>query len=84
MYTDAIVTGVAGFEWDKANWGKCQKHGLSIETFETILRGSFSVFPIQTTPAKRNVLRLSALQRTNVMLCLFLHFANTAMKHSYV
>jgi uncharacterized protein len=45
MHTDREFSKVDGFEWDKANWGKCQKHGLSIDAIESLLRGSFSVFP---------------------------------------
>jgi len=28
--------GLSGFQWDKGNRAKCQKHGLAIETIEEI------------------------------------------------
>lgn len=28
----------AGFEWDEGNYAKCQKHGVSIEEIEAMLR----------------------------------------------
>ena len=38
---------IAGFEWDRGNRSKCQKHGVSLAEIETVLlpmAGSF-VFP---------------------------------------
>ena len=37
--------GVAGFEWDAGNRGKCQKHGVPISLIERMFRGPLAVFP---------------------------------------
>jgi uncharacterized protein len=37
--------GVAGFEWDKGNRGKCQKHGVPLAAVESLLQGPLAVFP---------------------------------------
>ncbi len=35
----------AGFEWDGANEGKCQKHGVSIAEIESVFRGQVRIAP---------------------------------------
>lgn len=35
-----------GFDWDAANRGKCQKHGVSIEEIEALFRNA----PLYVTP----------------------------------
>ncbi|MGA9868161.1 MAG: BrnT family toxin [Acetobacteraceae bacterium] len=37
--------GVAGFEWDKGNRDKCQKHGVPVATIESLFHGPLAVFP---------------------------------------
>ena len=37
--------GVAGFEWDKGNRDKCQKHGVPLAAVESLLHGPLAVFP---------------------------------------
>jgi len=37
--------GVAGFEWDKANRDKCQKHGVPLAAIERLFYGPLAVFP---------------------------------------
>ena len=37
--------GVAGFEWDKGNRDKCQKHGVPLAAVESLLHGPFAVLP---------------------------------------
>jgi uncharacterized protein len=39
---------VAGFEWDKGNSQKCQKHGVSIAAIESIFSQPLAVFPDPT------------------------------------
>ena len=34
-----------GFEWDKGNIAKCQKHGLSLEEIEAFFRSKIFVAP---------------------------------------
>jgi len=36
---------IAGFDWDKGNWPKCGKHGVSREEIEQVLRGTPAVMP---------------------------------------
>jgi uncharacterized DUF497 family protein len=40
-----ILQGVSGFEWDKGNRKKCQKHGVSIDALESAFYGTMSIFP---------------------------------------
>ena len=35
----------SGFDWDYANIAKCQKHGVSLETIESIFNRGLTVFP---------------------------------------
>ncbi|HYU11069.1 MAG TPA: BrnT family toxin [Stellaceae bacterium] len=36
---------VAGFDWDRANRDKCQKHGVSIDAIEAAFRKPIAVVP---------------------------------------
>ena len=36
---------ISGFQWDKGNREKCQKHGVSIETIETLFQRPLAVLP---------------------------------------
>jgi uncharacterized DUF497 family protein len=36
--------GVFGFEWDKSNRDKCQKHGVSLAAIESLFDGPLLVF----------------------------------------
>lgn len=36
---------VAGFEWDKGNRDKCQKHGVTIAAIESLFYRPLAVFP---------------------------------------
>jgi uncharacterized protein len=36
---------VGGFEWDRANRDKCQKHGVSIAAIEDAFRRPIAVYP---------------------------------------
>jgi uncharacterized DUF497 family protein len=40
-----ILQGVSGFEWDKGNRKKCQKHGVSIDALQSAFYGTMSIFP---------------------------------------
>jgi uncharacterized DUF497 family protein len=37
--------GVSGFEWDKGNRDKCQKHGVPLATIESLFHGPLAMFP---------------------------------------
>jgi len=34
-----------GFEWDRGNRNKCQRHGVSVSEIESIFRRAVSIFP---------------------------------------
>ena len=36
---------VAGFDWDEANRGKCQKHGVSVDEIEAAFQKPIAVVP---------------------------------------
>ena len=36
---------VAGFNWDKGNRAKCEKHGVSLEQIEIFFQGEVSIAP---------------------------------------
>lgn len=40
-----MVIRVGGFDWDRANQAKCQKHGLSLADIESLFRRPLAVFP---------------------------------------
>lgn len=35
----------SGFDWDRGNRTKCQKHGVSIAAIESLFRGEVAVLP---------------------------------------
>jgi uncharacterized DUF497 family protein len=45
MAVQRYTLNVAGFEWDDGNRLKCQKHGVSEITIESVFRGSIAVMP---------------------------------------
>ncbi len=40
-----IIGNIIGFMWDKGNYEKCQKHGVSIEEIEELFHREPLVFP---------------------------------------
>ena len=40
-----INNQVSGFQWDKGNRAKCQKHGLAIETIEELFSSGVIILP---------------------------------------
>ena len=40
-----MIIGIEGFDWDKGNIVKCQKHGLSQEEIESFFHGEIFVAP---------------------------------------
>jgi uncharacterized DUF497 family protein len=54
---------VAGFEWDKGNRDKCQKHGVPLATIEALLRGPLAVVPDPAHSAAEE--RFKAIGRTD-------------------
>ena len=41
----AFIKKFDGFDWDAGNLGKCQKHGLSIEAIEDVLKRKPPIAP---------------------------------------
>ena len=39
------VVRVAGFDWDAANRDKCERHGVTVETIETLFRQPMAIVP---------------------------------------
>jgi uncharacterized DUF497 family protein len=64
---------VAGFQWDRGNRAKCQKHGVSIAEIEQLFAGPIAVFP---DPAHSNAEeRFKAIGRTNAGRAVLIVFA---------
>ena len=63
---------VDGFDWDEGNRAKCQKHGVSIEEIEAVLRGQPRVAPDPAHSAYED--RLIAIGRNRHGRPLFVAF----------
>ena len=61
---------VSGFDWDKGNWPKCGKHGVSVEEIEQIFKGSPAVLP----DPNQDEPRMRAIGKTEVGRYVFLVF----------
>ena len=61
---------IAGFDWDKGNWPKCNKHGVSREEIEQVLWGTPAVMP-DPHPAEP---RMRAIGQTKLGRYVFLVF----------
>jgi uncharacterized DUF497 family protein len=40
-----MKNAVHGFDWDDANRGKCQKHGVSVDDIEYVFKNNPMIFP---------------------------------------
>ena len=40
-----MITKLSGFQWDKGNKAKCQKHGVSLETVEGVFSTGVIILP---------------------------------------
>jgi uncharacterized DUF497 family protein len=65
-----LCYGVAGFDWDSANWPKCGKHGVSREEIEQVLLGEPEVMA-DTFPDEP---RMRAIGKTHAGRHVFLMF----------
>lgn len=61
-----------GFDWDQANRLKCQKHGVSTEEIETLLRGRFDIYVDPASSLTEQ--RLRAIGRTGAGRWVFIVF----------
>jgi uncharacterized DUF497 family protein len=53
----------AGFDWDRGNQSKCQKHGVSLSAIESVFQGPVAVFPDPEHSGTEE--RFKAIGRTN-------------------
>jgi uncharacterized DUF497 family protein len=61
---------VAGFEWDRGNWPKCGKHGVSRAEIEQVLMGA----PAVMADPHPNEARMRAIGKTDSGRYVFLVF----------
>jgi uncharacterized protein len=54
---------VAGFEWDEANRGKCQAHGVSLAAIESLFHNPIAVVPDPNRSQAET--RFKAIGKTN-------------------
>ena len=45
VYSVNMINKLSGFQWDKGNKAKCQKHGVSLETVEGIFLTGVIILP---------------------------------------
>ena len=55
---------VVGFDWDRGNRSKCQKHGVSIAVIESLFHGPIAVFPDPEHSAREE--RFKVTRRTAI------------------
>ncbi len=57
-----MILQAAGFDWDKGNRAKCEKHGLSADVIEGLFARPLAILPDATHSQREN--RLRAIGRT--------------------
>jgi uncharacterized DUF497 family protein len=57
-----MALAIIGFDWDRGNRVKCQRHGVSIAAIESLFRGPIDVFPDPGHSASEE--RFKAIGRT--------------------
>lgn len=69
---DEAISGIAGFDWDRGNRDKCQKHGVSIADIESL----FTRDPVIFVDTEHSLTeeRLRAIGRTHTGRYVFLVF----------
>jgi predicted DNA binding CopG/RHH family protein len=53
---------ISGFQWDEGNRAKCQKHGISVETIESLFQHPVAILPDETHSQKEQ--RFRAIGKT--------------------
>ena len=51
---------IGGFDWDRGNRNKCQKHGVSIAVIESLFHNPIAVFPDPEHSANEERFKASA------------------------
>ena len=72
------IQNVTGFDWDRGNLEKCQKHGVEIAEIESAFRQTMSVFPDPTHSKEED--RFIGIGKTSQGRSLFIAF--TLRSHS--
>ena len=72
------IQNVTGFDWDRGNLEKCQKHGVEIAEIESAFRQTMAVFPDPTHSKEEE--RFIGIGKTNRGRNLFIAF--TLRSHS--
>ena len=72
------IQKVTGFDWDRGNLAKCQKHGVEIAEIESVFRQTLAVFPDPTHSKEEE--RFIGIGNTNQGRSLFIAF--TLRSHS--
>ena len=62
-----------GFDWDKGNRAKCEKHGLSLSTIESLFTRPLAILPDAAHPQSER--RFRAIARTEKGRGVFIVFA---------
>ena len=68
-----IIQNVTGFDWDRGNLEKCQKHGVEIAEIESVFHQTMAVFPDPTHSKEED--RFIGIGKTNQGRSLFIAFA---------
>ena len=66
------IQNVTGFDWDRGNLEKCQKHGVEIAEIESVFRQTLAVFPDPTHSREEE--RFIGIGKTNRGRSLFIAF----------
>ena len=74
------VQDIAGFDWDRTNQDKCQKHSVSLAEIEAIFHGTLAVFPDPTHSHHEE--RFIAIGKTPAGRSVFVAFTLRQRGHS--
>jgi hypothetical protein len=56
------ILNATGFDWDRGNRAKCEKHGLSVSSIESLFARPLAILPDEAHSQREN--RLRAIGRT--------------------
>ncbi|MEI7489613.1 MAG: BrnT family toxin [Chryseobacterium sp.] len=74
-----LTNDISGFDWDKGNCDKCQKHGVSIQEIESLFESSIAVFPDIAHSAREK--RFIAIGKTAKVRYVFMVFTLRDSEH---
>jgi len=63
---------ISGFQWDEGNLAKCQKHGVLVETIESLFQRPVAILPDETHSQKEQ--RFRAIGKTEDGRSVFMVF----------